>query len=452
MKYFTQITQMNIFQFETSWFLKRELWYKTILKKTLENAFHNVKYYSNTINHKKINPSSFTELRDWEYLPILTKKNITENYEDFLNTEEMPEYIHCTSGTTEKRLVIYGNRKETLALSNLNGLRLSEEKGDTSLINLRILPNSKRIYGPTSNERGNVYNFGVSFSLSDTHHNWFDHTDHLIEVLFNKYFFGGKKQTISSIHTTPPWVIDFFTTQILSRGICPADFGIKIFVASGGFTTNKIRRQINDLWKSEIYSSFSCTEINGESLEVVSMPGVYFPSPNVYAEIVDPDTYEKINYGETGILLLTSLFPFQSVMPFLRYATGDLVQKLPIPNASDSNLFLFRPIGRVNDCIKIGLRNYVGTIDILNTLSSFEFIPQLPFPRYTISLENNEILLTVESMPLFSMETDNEDKISQNLKTSLIERGINEISIPSIRCKLVGKNDIKNYISLYPNR
>ncbi|MDH3244138.1 MAG: phenylacetate--CoA ligase, partial [Saprospiraceae bacterium] len=50
--------------------------------------------------------------------------------------------------------------------------------------------------------------------------------------------------------------------------------------------------------------------------------GSYIWEDHFFPEVIDPDTFEPVPYGQTGILLLTTLT--KEVMPMIRYCTNDI--------------------------------------------------------------------------------------------------------------------------------
>ncbi len=91
-----------------------------------------------------------------------------------------------------------------------------------------------------------------------------------------------------------------------------------------------------------------------------------------FAEVVEPESGRRVNYGEVGELVLTTLGRAGS--PLLRYRTGDLVKPVAV-DGEDSNAFGLEGgiIGRADDMVVVrGINLYPSAIDAV--LRSFKEI------------------------------------------------------------------------------
>ncbi len=114
--------------------------------------------------------------------------------------------------------------------------------------------------------------------------------------------------------------------------------------------------------------------------------------PAYYAEVVKPGTNDPVADGEKGELILTTLT--RTVMPLLRYRTGDLVQ----PEIHGDDLILKGGIlGRVDDMLIVrGVNVYPGAIEQI--LRPFDAIAEYQVAISTQG-EMTELKLLIEPAP-----------------------------------------------------
>ncbi|MBD3256399.1 MAG: AMP-binding protein, partial [Candidatus Lokiarchaeota archaeon] len=84
------------------------------------------------------------------------------------------------------------------------------------------------------------------------------------------------------------------------------------------------RKTIEDRLGIKAYDNYGLTEAwgPGVSVECQEQDGLHLWSDYFYPEIVNPKTGEVLSEGETGELVLTSLY--KEALPIFRYRTGDI--------------------------------------------------------------------------------------------------------------------------------
>ena len=100
------------------------------------------------------------------------------------------------------------------------------------------------------------------------------------------------------------------------------------------------RAKLERMWGAELFDHFGMTEgafIAGES---VSRRGMHVFSDLFHVEVVDESTGAPLAYGQTGALVVTPLWN-NSMTPFLRWSSGDLVSLEPAGDADGSPWSLF---------------------------------------------------------------------------------------------------------------
>jgi phenylacetate-CoA ligase len=116
-----------------------------------------------------------------------------------------------------------------------------------------------------------------------------------------------------------PFWIGRFTEIAMARGVRPP---MKAFVSGAERMTDGLRGLIEDYWKAPLFMTYASTEL-GASLgaECPAKTGYHLHEYDYAVEIRNPDAD---GYGEVVFTTLT-----RSVMPLVRYRTGDIARLVP---------------------------------------------------------------------------------------------------------------------------
>lgn len=114
------------------------------------------------------------------------------------------------------------------------------------------------------------------------------------------------------------------TAWFLSRGVAPARFGVRLI----GTTSFKLspfwKRLVEEVWGCRVFDNYSLSELPAPAMECDACGFHHWLPPPMVTEVVDPVTKQPLKTG-TGVLVVTTLAPFVTRMPLIRYWTGDLV-------------------------------------------------------------------------------------------------------------------------------
>jgi phenylacetate-coenzyme A ligase PaaK-like adenylate-forming protein len=447
----------------------RIAWDTIMVQQTLDYAQRSVPFYREQAAAKAAPEAcAFEKLSDLGMCPILQKKDVEAAPFRFISETAPPQYTRCTSGTTARRLTVYGNEEEAELQQSLLLLRSSNSTAEKisgqrpRRICMRLLPALRRVF-QNSTASQNVVNIELRY-VSEEHLGLrFDYTDHFIQMLWEEYLFPETSGRISIIHATPPFLFELISDRVARRGVRASETAVRDVVLTGGMVTARNRATVSQVWAAETHTAYSCTEVWGSSPECAHDPTVYHAGPGLYVEVVDPVTSCPVEPGGHGVVLLTSFYPFQQVMPFVRYWTGDVAERCVVPCSCGAVGTSFRPLGRLVHCLDlttvVGRRAYIGTRHVLDAVAKFETIPQIPYPRYTLTLRpvngGHEALLSVEVTNVAAFASQ---KIEEQLVAVLAEK-LGQFVGDAVRdgrltlgVHLVGKGDLPQFLSLYPDR
>jgi phenylacetate-CoA ligase len=90
-----------------------------------------------------------------------------------------------------------------------------------------------------------------------------------------------------------------------------------------------VRERVMEIWpEARVFDHYAAAEAGVVAHECPARPGVlHVLEPAIFPEVIDPSTGEAVERGQTGELVLTTLFRPGS--PLVRFRTGHLVQTSP---------------------------------------------------------------------------------------------------------------------------
>jgi phenylacetate-coenzyme A ligase PaaK-like adenylate-forming protein len=175
------------------------------------------------------------------------------------------------------------------------------------------------------------------------------------------------------------------TAWFLSRGVQPARFRVQEI----GTTSFKLspfwRERVEAVWGCAVRDNFSLSELPAPAHECGECGFLHWEPPPMFHEVIDPKSLEPITRG-TGVLVVTTLAPFVTRMPLIRYWTGDLVTLGPRCAAVGGEAGL-RPRGRLAQSswhAEHGL--LVAAIDVNDFLEGQPGVARHAHPMETLGL------------------------------------------------------------------
>jgi phenylacetate-CoA ligase len=439
-----------------------------LLRQTLEYAQSFVPYYRRLFEREGFKVTSFLRLSDMLDLPILTKVTIGSQIDDFVS--QVPglhvNSLVCTSGTTGNvRLprVISDEELEACALlSTITRPRHTPSSGGDIL--LRVLPTMRRYMG--SGRNADVPQILVTLSLHYPKYGLqrSNYEDFVIKQLFEKFPVPGTAGYVTAVHTTPPFLMRIISDELSARGLSPSDTHVRCIACTGGVVTNRTRALVKDFWQVPMLTSYSLSEFNGYAVGCEVHPNRYHFDASVYAEIVDPVDNKPVPEGQEGLLLLTSLYPFQQAQVFIRYDTGDLVAFAGRTCHCGHVGTSIEYRGRVNHCVDLAgvvpnaTRRFLASSDIHDVLEDMPQVPSLLYPRFEMSrLEQDgsiKLQLTTEVYQIAG--PDMLANFKKRLLSKILDRYpaldlLLEQKRLSWETRVCNRGEIGSYFRLYPD-
>jgi phenylacetate-coenzyme A ligase PaaK-like adenylate-forming protein len=147
-------------------------------------------------------------------------------------------------------------------------------------------------------------------------------------------------------------------TQILSlartdvNGSIPKGW-VKSLLLSTDYVPQAIQTELERLWGSRVLTHYGMTETGlGGGVECAAGNGYHLREADLYTEIIDPTSGQRVADGVSGEVVFTTLR--RRGMPLIRYRTGDLARILVEPCPCGTVLKrLARVQGRIDSCLRL---------------------------------------------------------------------------------------------------
>jgi len=265
-------------------------------------------------------------------IPLLTKSDLTENYDSICMPLDSPQFIMYTSGTDGHEMLVPVSPEEIAA-------------GETHFADV----------WPSDRQRP------LTMSLVRVGHGgqWFSskvptipaHTtygpDQVISLLRRRFKFPGVEDRITILEGNL-LTLRALTAKLIAQNIRGQDFGLQLVLTTGWYVTARARAELEEFWGARLLDRYGVTEVNGDAKQCPQCGKFHF-DPIVVAETVKPRSKQPV-YDGIGLIVLTGLWPFNQVAPKIRYEIGDVVQVSSNPGCGLSEP-AYEFLGRQNQSV-----------------------------------------------------------------------------------------------------
>lgn len=290
--------------------LRRNTWLKTSelkkiqgkkLRAIMKHAYENVKFYHQKFDSERIKPKDIKTMEDLRKLPIITKSEVQENFNQFVAKDVRIDRcrIAHTSGSTGAPLtVIFDNKAQDFIQAN--ELRRFFECGGR-------LKDKWALYTGTS-PQGPPRSF------------LFEHLG-----IFARKRFSDVEDSLPIIEAFEPDVISGYASLIELAARAIVEKGIKIhprIIFSAGELLDRRRRElINSTFQVDTFDWYGSVESGYDvAWECTQHHGYH---TNIDAAVIEfVRDGENVAVGEEGEIVFTGLFNY--AMPLIRFNVEDV--------------------------------------------------------------------------------------------------------------------------------
>jgi phenylacetate-CoA ligase len=281
------------------------------LKALIKHAYENVPYYRRIFDERGLTVKDIQTTDDLIKLPILTKNDIRQNYQDILakNFKMLKPIASSTSGSSGEPLQYYITKD--VASINWAGMfrgwgwsdYLPGDKrvniGGSAMVPVKSLDFQKRI-------RLFLERTILVSTLDMNEQKMNDYVKKLLRYK-PRYIYGYA----SSIYLLAEYLIKHNIDGIQPRCI---------------FSTSELlllhyRTTIQKAFHSQVIDCYGSYDGGSQAIECSSHDGYHITSEKTIIEFVDR-IGKPVNIGQPGEIICTDLYNY--AMPFIRYAVGDV--------------------------------------------------------------------------------------------------------------------------------
>jgi len=350
------------------------------LQSTLYRVGTHVPFYRKKFESMKVNYDDFQSLDDLRRLPFTSKQDLRDNYPYGLFAVPLRDVvrIHSSSGTTGLATVVGYTKNDIKNWSNLVA-RILTAAGVTADDVIQI-----------------AFGYGLFTGGFGLHYGAERLGASVIPISAGK----TKRQIqimqdfkTTALVCTPSYALVIADT-LLELGINPNGLSLRVGLFGAEPWSEAMRHEINEKLGIIATDNYGLSEVMGPGVagECQECKGLHINEDHFFLEVIDPDTMEPVEPGETGELVITTLT--KEAFPMIRYRTRDLTRLIPEPPCPCGRTFMRmqRIMGRSDDMLIIKGVN-VFPVQIEKVL--FEIEDTEPHYQIIIDRENHSDKVTV---------------------------------------------------------
>jgi len=394
------------------------------LKAQLARVYEKVPFYRHAFQQRGVTPDSINSLADLSKLPLTTKQDFRDNYPFGLLAVPMEQVcrVHASSGTTGKPVV---------APYTANDLRMWTE----------MMARTLTCAGVTKNDvMQNAYGYGLFTGGLGFHYG-----GERVGATVIPASTGNTKRQLMLIQDLGTTVITCTPSYSLILAEAAVEMGLdlkltklRLGVCGAEPWSEQMRAEIEAKLPIKAMDIYGLTEVVGPgvSVECPYKCGLHIFEDNFLPEIVNPQTGERLPYGEIGELVLTTLT--KEAQPVIRFRTRDIASLNPEPCKCGRTLVRMTKVtGRTDDMLKIrGVNVFPSQIE--SVLLQVEGVE----PHYLIIVDRERHLDELEIWVEVSEEVfSDEMRKMESLQKRVTEEVESTLGI-GVRIKLVEPKSI----------
>lgn len=357
-------------------------------------------YYNNLRENKSLNINRDNIKETIKRLPVLTKRDIINNYDKLINQnftgKSHQNYSGGSTGVPVKILQDDFMINYSLAAA-IRSDRWAGWDYESSIF---------KFWGASKD-------FGASYK------------ENLKRLFFKQYMFDAfnwNKDTIIDIYKLMGKIkpniilayssaIYFYVKTVKEKGLKSNHYPIGI-ITSADMLYDYQREEIEEYFRCKVFNRYGCREVGLIACECEEHEGMHISSDRIYLEVVDENN-NQVQDGEVGRILITDLT--NTAMPIIRYEIGDMGAISNEKNCKCGRGFpkLKCIEGRITDYIVTNNGKYINGAALTTLIPKLNNIEQLQL----IQREVNKVIIKVIRRKGYSKE--DEIDIRNKLKSYL---------------------------------
>ncbi|MGB9748602.1 MAG: phenylacetate--CoA ligase family protein [Candidatus Woesearchaeota archaeon] len=361
------------------------------LKEIIRHAYKTVPYYHRIFKKLNLRPEDIKNFKDLKKIPIIDKKEVIKNYEDFISKEYLELYDlnyffkRITSGSTGIPFMVpYDQRGYDYAeLVHLRAWLYAGYKLHEKIASYWYEPFKKRFY----NYLGFIKKVYIPCNLSE------------IEQL----------RIIKRVK--PKW-LNYFPSSIYNMSKIAEikdlrSLKIKGIITHAEILTKTMKNRIENTFNTDVYDEYGTTEFVRMAWQCKEKHYYHIDADSLFIEVIDKNG-ENVGYNKGGFIVVTGLLNY--MFPLIRYNMYDIGELSDEKCNCGLNLPLIKGVyGRQENFIKlpsgriISPQLFIDALDKIKELNGFQLFKKT----------KNELLINI----LLSQQNK---KIENRIKNKII--------------------------------
>ena len=306
------VQEQLAYYLNSQWFSKEELANLQLrkLRALIHHAYRYVPYYRRVMNRLKLKPDDICELADLEKMPMLTKQDIRDHFDELFSRNGNRRKMNpmATSGTTGSPLLVYVTSRNAVTERALNlrmrhwaGWAVNEKRA--TLSGFSVVPQGK--------QKLPLWRYDLPEKRI------FLSPYHMTEATMGNYLHALRNFRPKVIESYPSYLS--FLAQYLAR--TNQTFPVRAVFTSSETLFPHQRQIIEERFQTQIFDWYGLTERAVSAAQCEQADAYHVNAEKSIVEIVKEDGAIALP-GEPGEIVGTNLEEYG--MPLIRYRTGDM--------------------------------------------------------------------------------------------------------------------------------
>ncbi|MDR0405917.1 MAG: phenylacetate--CoA ligase [Clostridiales bacterium] len=310
------------------------------LQRTVKRVYDTVPFYRARLDGAGITPDGVKSLNDLRRIPFTVKDDLRDHYPFGLFAAPMREIvrIHASSGTTGKPTTVGYTRADLDMWSECVARLVTMAGGGAD--DIAQIAFGYGLFTGAFGLHGGLEKIGASVIPMSS-----GNTEKQIMIM---------RDFMSTILVSTPSYAMYMSEALEEQGVKKSDLKLRIGLFGAEGSTEEMRRQLEHRWGITATENYGMSELVGPGVsgECTRKTGMHINEDCFIPEIINPETGETLEYGQTGELVITTVL--KEGIPLLRYRTKDITRLIPEPCACGRTTMRMAKIqGRSDDMLII---------------------------------------------------------------------------------------------------
>ncbi|MFX0200708.1 MAG: phenylacetate--CoA ligase family protein, partial [Candidatus Hodarchaeota archaeon] len=336
------------------------------IERLIQHAYNHVPYYRSVFDRLGLFPGDIRSVEHLKLIPVLTKKEIRQNFPDSLVARNLKvrHSLHSTNGSTGEPIEFYNDvHTKSYAIAALNrswgwaGYKVGDRVA-TFWGNPHYIAESRTL---KKRVRNLIFRHTLFSACGLTDYQKTERYVYRLRRLRPEILFG---------YTQTLYFLARYMKEHQINDVRP-----KAIITTAETLSDTQRRLLEEQFLCKVFDQYGCGEVESIAYECEAHQGYHIIDEHVVLEFLTEEG-SPAKPGESGSIVVTDLDNY--VMPFIRYKNGDIgvpsadtcpcgrgLSKIEKVQGRDSDI-IFTPDGRV-----LSLPSFYGT-SVLNHIKGLE--------------------------------------------------------------------------------